>query len=252
MQVSEFTRRSLRRLGLSEYEARTYLSLLGSGPLSAKDLSERAGVPYSKIYPVLEGLEGKGWLEARRGRPTRYYPRPPVEAVETSRQRFESEFRASEKRVLEELQPIYERGEIRERPDIWIIRGEANILSCINECLGRCRGRLLVAFPLASSELLDSVVPSLTHLKSLGVKIMVMVSQEAPAAFLRKLEKIAEIQVRDRMFGGGAIFDASEVVLLLGGGEAGLPLAIWSDHVGLVRLAGEYFDYLWRDANPAR
>jgi len=48
------------------------------------------------------------------------------------------------------------------------------------------------------------------------------------------------------MYGGGLISDSREVVLLLGGGEqGGLPLAIWASHHGLARFAKDYFEFLW-------
>lgn len=48
---------SLRDLGLSEYEARAYRSLLRLGPTTAKDLSRASEVPMGRIYDVLNSLE---------------------------------------------------------------------------------------------------------------------------------------------------------------------------------------------------
>jgi hypothetical protein len=50
------------------------------------------------------------------------------------------------------------------------------------------------------------------------------------------------------MFGGGIIADGREVILLLGQEEEAISLAIWSDHIGLARLAKNYFEFLWEDS----
>ena len=48
---------TLRDLGLSEYEARSYRSLLRTGPRTAKELSRTSEVPMGRIYDVLSSLE---------------------------------------------------------------------------------------------------------------------------------------------------------------------------------------------------
>jgi len=48
------------------------------------------------------------------------------------------------------------------------------------------------------------------------------------------------------MFGGGVIVDGKEALLLLG--EEKPTLVIWSDHVGLVKFAKDYFQYLWESS----
>jgi len=53
MSVSDQTRKSLEKVGLTGYEIKTFTSLLKTGELTASDLSQHSGVPYSKIYEVL-------------------------------------------------------------------------------------------------------------------------------------------------------------------------------------------------------
>jgi hypothetical protein len=68
----------------------------------------------------------------------------------------------------------------------------------------------------------------------------------------RKLRGLAEVRVREQMFGGGIIADSNEIILLLGEEpEKGLTLAISSDHVGLVRFGKSYFEFLWENSKPS-
>lgn len=250
--VSERTRRSLQELGLTDYEIRSYTALLDLGPSTASRLSEGAGVPYSKIYEVLGSLERKGWIEMEHGRPSKYYPKPPSVATEITKQEFENKIRTNEALVLEELQPLYERKEVRERPDIWIVRGELNILAKIRETIGNAQKELLIASPEIPEGLVEVLLPVLRSVTERGVKVQVMTMHEVSKATLDKITKICEVRSREQMFGGGIIVDGREVMLLLGGEtdeKARTSLAIWSDHVGLAKFARNYFDYLWHDSS---
>ena len=62
MSISDRTRKALEKIGLTSYEIKTFSSLLKAGEQTASDLSQKSGVPYSKIYEVLGVLEEKGWI----------------------------------------------------------------------------------------------------------------------------------------------------------------------------------------------
>ena len=53
MNISDKSRKSMETIGLTSYEIKVYLSLLEHGSLTASDISKKSGVPYSKIYEVL-------------------------------------------------------------------------------------------------------------------------------------------------------------------------------------------------------
>ncbi len=64
---------SLRDLGLSEYEARSYRSLLRTGPTTAKELSRTSDVPMGRIYDVLNSLEQYRLIRSQAAsRPKKY------------------------------------------------------------------------------------------------------------------------------------------------------------------------------------
>jgi len=247
--ITDKTRKALRETGLTDYEIRAYLTLLSSGPLTASQVSKDADLPYSKIYEVLQSLERKGWIEVESGRPKMYYPKSPSEAMEATRLRVENSLRNFESQVLTELKPMYEKRDIQEKPDIWIVRGIFNIISKAHETLGRSRSELMLALPFLEKTLINTLTPDLIRMKNTSVAVKLMVTKEVDEIILNKISELTEIRVRDQMFGGGVISDGKEVMLLLGG-NGGEALAIWSDHLGLTKLAKEYFEHLWRDAKP--
>lgn len=251
MAVSEKTRRALKDFGLTEYEIKAYIALVDSGPMPASQLSTSAAIPYSKIYEILGNLERKGWVETEQGRPSKYFPKPPSTALESSRVRIENTLRSSQAEALSELQPLHERKDVQERPDIWIVRGQNNILDRIKETLGRTRRELLVAMPIVPESVISLATPLLTLMKSQGIKVSVMIPSSTNRDLLKKLKGPAEVRVREQMFGGGMISDSKEIIILLGEEpEKGLTLAISSEHAGLVKFGKIYFEFLWENSQP--
>jgi len=248
--ISQDARKVLRDLGLTDYETRAYLSLLEMGVLTASQVSENADVPYSKVYETLASLERKGWIETEHGRPTRYYPKAPSEALAKTKLQQEEKVKTWEKTILEELEPFYERREIREKPDIWILRGEFNILAKLKELVEKTKSELMIAAPTLPKALADAVTPFISHLQSANVKIQIMISRKAKEWDAQKLAEVAEVRIRDNMFGGGAIADGKEAMLFLG--EDKPTLIIWSNHLGLVKFAKDYFQYLWNSSEKPK
>ena len=251
MAITDKARRSLQEFGLTDYEIRSYTSLLEIGPATASELSESSSVPYSKIYEVLGSLEKKGWIESEHGRPSKYYPKPPSVAMEITRSHLENSLRTNEALILEELQPLYEKKGVREHPDIWIVRGNLNVLAKIRETVEHVQKEILASVPLLPDTVAEMLIPLVRSVAEKGVKIRIMTMQGRASETMSKLTTYCEIRAREQMFGGGIIADGKEVILLLGQEEEAVNLAIWSDHVGLAGLAKSYFEFLWEDSASA-
>ncbi|MBA7706103.1 hypothetical protein ES703_114949 [subsurface metagenome] len=249
--VSEDAKKVLREVGLREYETRAYLTLLERGAMTASEVSEHGGIPYSKVYETLNSLERKGWVEVERGRPSRYFPKAPSESLEAARLRLEDMVNSWKHVILGELQPLYEKRELMEKPDIWILRGEFSILAKLKEMLDAARNELMIAAPAFARGFVDASVSVLGQVRNSGVRVQVMVTGDGD---VEKIAKVGETRVRDSLFGGGVIVDGKEALLFLGEADtkrsySGL-LVIWSNHIGLVKFAREYFQLLWDTAKP--
>ena len=64
-EIKEF----LRNSNLSNYEINTYVTLLKSNNLTAREISDKSNVPTGRIYEILEGLKDKGMIEIQDSRP---------------------------------------------------------------------------------------------------------------------------------------------------------------------------------------
>jgi len=249
--ISEDAKKILHEIGLREYETRAYLILLERGVMTASEVSEHGGIPYSKVYETLNSLERKGWIEVERGRPSRYFPKAPSESLEAARLRLEDMVNSWKHVILGELQPLYEKRELMEKPDIWILRGEFSILAKLKEMLDAARNELMIAAPAFAKGFVDASVSVLGQLRDSGVRVQVMVTGDGD---VEKIAKVGETRVRDSLFGGGVIVDGKEALLFLGEADtkrsySGL-LVIWSNHIGLIKFAREYFQLLWDTAKP--
>ncbi|HIH16858.1 MAG TPA: TrmB family transcriptional regulator [Candidatus Diapherotrites archaeon] len=63
---------SLKRLGLNEYESKTYSALSRFGSATPAVLSKDAGIPRARIYDVLSSLEAKGFVVRRPSKPVEF------------------------------------------------------------------------------------------------------------------------------------------------------------------------------------
>jgi sugar-specific transcriptional regulator TrmB len=232
-------------MGLNAYEIDAYIVLLEGGQMTAMEISQEAKVPYSKMYEVLNSLKEKGWVKSSESRPFKYYPVPPLEATRFTKLRLEDKYLNWENTVAQELQPLYEKRELVERPDMLILRGQQAVLGKLEEVLKKATMEIVIAAPEFAKPVITMAEPLLgsgSLKKTVKVKLMVA-GKKDDWLFLKKYSGLSELRIRDHMFGGGIIADGKEAMLLLG--EDKPSLVIWSNHVGLVGFAREYFQFLW-------
>ena len=256
MSVSDKTKKSLENIGLTSYEIRSYTTLLKEREINASEISEKSGVPYSKIYEVLGTLEEKGWIGSDDSRPTKYFAKSPTTALETTKQSAENEFLKNRSVILTELTSLYEKSGTSEKPDIWVISGAMNIVAKIMELVENCRSEVLIAIPQAGEEIVKQALPKLRQLNEKGVKITILTSDKLDKESVKAISRIAKIKIKSGLFGGGIISDKRYVVILMGpeisGSKTTDIVAIWADHAGLAGFAKEYFEYLLKDAKEVK
>jgi len=256
MSISDKTRKSLDKVGLTSYEIRTFSSLLKAGELTASDLSQKSGVPYSKIYEVLGTLEDKGWVGSDDSRPTKYFAKSPATALETTKQKVEQDFKENQNVILNELIPLYEKSGTSERPDIWVLSGTVNIASKILEMVESCKNEVMIALPKAGEDLVKQALPKLRLLHDKGVEITILTSDNMDKESLKAISRVSQVKIKKGLFGGGIISDKRYVVILLGpevsDSTSADIVAIWADHTGLAGFAKEYFEYLLKDSKELK
>jgi sugar-specific transcriptional regulator TrmB len=252
MSISDKTKKSLEKIGLTSYEIKSFSELLRIGEITASDLSQKSSVPYSKIYEVLGSLEEKGWIGSDDSRPTKYFAKSPSTGIESTKQKIENDFLQNKNIILNELVPLYEKSGTSEKPDIWVLSGAVNITTKILELVENCKNEVMITLPEAGIDLVKQALPKLRALHDKGVKITILTSDKIDKESITSIKRVAEIKIKKGLFGGGIISDKRYVVILLGPEIAeknsSEVIAIWADHTGLAGFARQYFEYLLKDS----
>lgn len=128
----------LQKLNFTEYEAKAYLSLLEKSPLSGYAVALNSGVPRSKIYEVLSGMEKRGEVMVSHENPALYFPLSPKALLERKKQVAETTFNMAEQALKKYSVTT------RNRENIWDITGTESILNQVKEVIRSAKKRILI------------------------------------------------------------------------------------------------------------
>ncbi|MDH5807032.1 MAG: helix-turn-helix domain-containing protein [Candidatus Methanomethylicaceae archaeon] len=219
----------LEDFGLNKAEAKVYFALI-SGSGNAKELSKKSGVPYTKIHTILLSLEKKGIIKSSNDRPKIYYIK------EGGLEEYKIKLHREIDDKYEKIRNILKE---KERPSIWIIRNYEEILNKAHEMLLSSKNEVKIAIP-EYFIFYEKITPILIMMKNRGIKVNILISDKISPKLLMDF---ATVKVGDIMFGGGIIVDNSEVLILVNAYNG--IVALWTDNIGLVKMASAYFDFLW-------
>ena len=155
----------LQRLGFSEYEARTYLSLLQGHPATAYEVSKHSGLPRANTYGALESLTKKQAVQPVSETPVRYVPITPAVLLD----RLSSEVSTVCGRLKEGLSTVA----VRERSDVvWTVSGQKPIEKKIDELIDGAQQHIWIK---ASTDVLRQHTQRLKRAAGRGVKLLFVV-----------------------------------------------------------------------------
>ena len=150
---------NLKDLGLSDPEARIYLTLVIQSHLTVTDISREAEVPMSKIYGVLAGLETGGWISVIPERPKKYGAIDPRTAIEHACRQAISRHEQSRDILLERLGPLFDQQTAgKQPPEFQVIHGSVNIVNRVREILGSPAGEILIHLAFVSPQAAKKVI----------------------------------------------------------------------------------------------
>ncbi|HHW26817.1 MAG TPA: TrmB family transcriptional regulator [Firmicutes bacterium] len=160
----------LSNLGFTEYETKTYLSLLKNSPVTGYQISKDAGIPRSMVYEALGRLVNKGAvMSLPLGDTTRYAPVPVSVLLDNLRHKYEEALDAAHDVLsLEEQRTPLEQ--------VWNIDGRDSVLTRAREMIRTCHKDLLM---LADDSTLVELLPTLNEAVSRGLKARLILSGEA-------------------------------------------------------------------------
>ena len=203
--------KALEIMGLTEYEAKTYLSLIQRGASNAGNLSKMSDIPHSKIYEVLVRLEKKKLLEVQKGRPLFYKALKPsvaLDGIETKlkdtiqkelvQRRNDLETFYTKKlehisqahNILDELDDFYEKNaEIESSEEfIWTIHGKDNLNKQAKEIIQSASLEVRLMMP---HDDFSELIPTIKMVSARGVNILLVIHEFTDS--VQKLKGLVDI-----------------------------------------------------------
>ncbi|GAB6861488.1 TrmB family transcriptional regulator [Haloplanus litoreus] len=250
----------LQEMGLSEYEASTYVGLLRGGTSTAKEVANRAGVPQSRVYDVLDSLKTKGFVVVQEGRPKKFGPIEATRAVSQFR-----EFKRREHvRRLDEIQGLGEHflnavddadyGRESDEVDIsWSYPNRHHILEKL-ERLGEAAESeiLMITTPESFERIANHHAELLAEKHEQGVEIRALISddREVDAAVRDRARELMTMRLVQDIRGRLYTYDGEGILLAFRAqnddGYVGISTA--SPH--LYTTLSQLFELLWADGEP--
>lgn len=170
----------LKELGLSTYEAATYVALLARPNISASTICKETRIPDSKIYYALDGLLKKGMAIVQRGVPNIYNAVHPKEAITNLKSHLAqtvNEKMAKADTLINLLSPIHESAEQPQEIELaYIIRGQRNIIRKMNDLVKSAK-REITLF-VSHLSIMNSLKTSLNNARRRRVSLNLAVAEE--------------------------------------------------------------------------
>jgi sugar-specific transcriptional regulator TrmB len=134
---------SLRKIGLSDYEARALVSIIAKSHATADEVAELARIPRTSAYKALQGLKDKGLVTMTDGRPAVFHALPVEDAQEVILADINESF--EKLRLLQGL--LTEKG----TPQlVYTISGKKKVSAKIGEMLDSSTKSFVISTPVMS------------------------------------------------------------------------------------------------------
>jgi sugar-specific transcriptional regulator TrmB len=158
--------RELEVIGLSSYESKAYVALVGMGFGSADEIAGLARIPRTSSYKVLKALEDKGLVHSTKGRPVVYRPEDPSVVYGRVKEHLDETFGKLE--LLHEV--VREKGSPQL---IFTISGKGRVLDKISELLDSAEQTFIMSTPVYA-DIRARLKDRLKHAIKRGVEVTVI------------------------------------------------------------------------------
>ena len=207
---------TLKTLGFTEYEAKAYISLVGFGMATAREIHEHSQVPQGRIYSVLKSLLDKNYIVMQEGNPSYYYADNPTEILT----KLKGELNDSIDETMEYLSNLH----LESKPPamIWVIHSEWGIKNRLKTLIQSSEKSILIW--INDPSVFNWIKPELMKLKR---KVDVEIYAEKKSDFAGSKLRINEFNRNHFRFIEGA-----ESVVDFGDTEKNKMVLIFDDKSG--------------------
>ena len=237
---------------LNIYETKVWLALLSKGIASAGEVADISGVPRSRTYDVLEGLEKRGFAIVKLGKPVKYLgvkPKMILEKMKNNTRKDAEEKIASLSKIKDtdeflKLENLYKEGiDPVKREDISAsIKGKSNISNYLREIIQEAKKEVIICTNI------DEIISraklfgqTFELLNKANIKIKVALSgdekkiKEIETKFNMKFKKV---NIEAKFF----IIDRKQILFYLSKDKEDEDIAIWLNSEFFAEAFASLFD----------
>ncbi|HEU4604839.1 MAG TPA: helix-turn-helix domain-containing protein [Nitrososphaera sp.] len=162
---------SLEEFGLSKYEARAYLTMVGKGSLAASEIAYYANLPRTKIYQTVKKLEKKRLAVISKQKPLICSAIPPEEAFSEIVNLHERRVKNMRK-IVDRLQKINDEGQRPKGSEErrYFILDADSALGKIGSLIAGSRSSITATLDQWGLRLISQCKPSLVRAVTAGVR----------------------------------------------------------------------------------
>ena len=240
---------SLEEFGLSKYEARAYLTMIGKGSLAASEIAYYANLPRTKIYQTLKKLEKKRLAVVSKQKPLICSAIPPEEAFGEIVGLHERRLKNMQQ-IVERLQKINDEGQRpkgSEERRYFILDAESAIAK-ISELISSSRTSISAALDEWGIRLISQCKSSLVRALTNGVRVRLLLSVHCVGS--EHVFSLPDgIELRGGNFGSNLIVIDSLQMVSVDNSNGKAALFGSADSYGLAQLRS--FEDSWNNAMEA-
>ncbi len=247
---------------LNIYEVKIWASLLGRGVATAGELADISNVPRSRSYDVLEGLEKKGFVIMKLGKPIKYIAVNPDEIMKRLAEQiqekaenkisFLNDIKSDE--IFSELDLLYKQGIKKIEPYslAGAFKGRDNIYGHLKSMLERAgKSVTIVSTTQGLQRKLKRYKNLLNELSQKGVKVRV--AGPINGQFIKELNNVknfAQVKNLDSINARFVIIDDKEILFMISDDKdvhESYDTAVWVDTPFFTKAFVNMFNNTWQD-----
>ncbi|RLF70841.1 MAG: hypothetical protein DRN35_03525 [Thermoplasmata archaeon] len=252
---------SLASLGLNTYEAKAYLSLLSSGPMTASELSRASGIPRTRTYDVLASLVEMGLVIVVPSRVKRFKASDPKDSLLNmlyiKHQLYMKDLEEKKNLAKELSKTLFkissgEGEEISNRGPVEIYTTPSQIYRRYQTLIFHTEreGYIFAKPPYLQTmtEMSYELPPEDTPIRFLISEDYILTAPEAVKVIFTKYSRWEHRKVPSLPLKGGT-FDERSSIIIVGNGEDSVQGVVIHDS-GFAKLLKDIFLSLWEKAEP--
>ncbi len=249
---SELIKKIKDYFDLNVYETKVWLALLSKGIASAGEVAEMSGVPRSRTYDVLEGLEKRGFAIEKLGKPVKYLGVKPERIIEKMKnnvkthaeERIEGLSKIRDTQEFEELEGLYRQGinPVKREEVSAALKGKSNISNQLKEILQDAAKEVIIVTSAEEMNLkLKLFQQTIEQLKKQGIKIKMALSGNDE--LIKKISGVLGVKIKKSTIDSKFfIVDRTEILFYISKGGENDETAIWLNSEFFAQAFAALFD----------